>query len=292
MQSLQKLELQAKFLQDIAAQYLPPTKRALRKVFLTIFTYENQGESMTNIINSLNLDAACPATYQKHLTEIYKLFAQVPDSGVEQGAIGRGQSGKLFHWLWHERFPRWLSERPHPLDDLDSAWKRLLTRASYSEDIGPVEMLPGMSPRDLGVVEEKVWPLGSKVRLQLPRIGQEGQTHLLFLDRGISGSVYCLCPSLYAPDTCVPTGVLGEMLLLPQSASGRQSFTLTGKPGQEQLFALFTPEPLPLAWLPRAGQKPLVLSREQLLELIETVDRASNYTALYTDFLVSAPSVY
>ena len=73
------------------------------------------------------------------------------------------------------------------------------------------------------------------------------QGHLLLLDKGPEGILYCLCPSQFAPDTRLRPGRSD----LPQAGSRYDSFVVTGKPGREHLLAIITDEPLGLDWMPR-----------------------------------------
>ncbi len=56
--------------------------------------------------------------------------------------------------------------------------------------------------------------------------------HLLLLDEGPEGIIYCLCPSHFAPDTRLQPGCN----LLPQRGARYDSFVVTGKPGQKHLL--------------------------------------------------------
>lgn len=57
--------------------------------------------------------------------------------------------------------------------------------------------------------------------------------HLLLLDEGPEGILYCLCPSHFAPDTRLSVGYCE----LPQAGSRYDSFVVTGQPGREHLLA-------------------------------------------------------
>ena len=91
--------------------------------------------------------------------------------------------------------------------------------------------------------------LGSRVCLA---IESEREGHLLLLDGGPEGIIYCLCPSHFAPDTHLPTG----RSHLPQSGSRYSSFVVTGRPGREHLLAILTERPLGLDWMPSDSSIP------------------------------------
>jgi hypothetical protein len=85
--------------------------------------------------------------------------------------------------------------------------------------------------------------LGSRVCLA---IESESEGHLLLLDEGTTGKIYCLCPSRFSPDTRLRPG----RSHLPQAGSRYNSFVVTGNPGREHLLAIITDEPLGLDWMP------------------------------------------
>ncbi|MGH9843896.1 MAG: hypothetical protein ACREEM_34605 [Blastocatellia bacterium] len=68
--------------------------------------------------------------------------------------------------------------------------------------------------------------LGSRVRLAIESDRAEHGGHLLLLDEGPEGIIYCLCPSHFAPDTRLQPGCN----LLPQRGARYDSFVVTGKP--------------------------------------------------------------
>lgn len=108
--------------------------------------------------------------------------------------------------------------------------------------------------------------LGSWVRLIIdsPLPG-----HVLILDEGPEGIVYCLCPSLFAPRTTLVTG----QTEFPQPESLSDAFKLTGRRGREHLLAIITNEPLPFDWSsndPRAPAR--MLSNQDLDRLLETLE--------------------
>jgi Domain of unknown function (DUF4384) len=82
--------------------------------------------------------------------------------------------------------------------------------------------------------------------IELDRAG-----HLLLLDEGPEGIIYCLCPSWFVSDTRLPVG----HSYLPQAGSRYDSFVVTGKPGREHLLAIITDESLGLDWLPTDPKK-------------------------------------
>lgn len=161
--------------------------------------------------------------------------------------------------------------------------------ARFTDRIWPVpagrthHSAPGPILRDLGAVQDELQhghPLGGRVRLA---IELDQPAHLLLLDEGTSGKVYCLCPSAFAPDTRLATG----RSYLPQAGSRHEAFLISGRPGREHLLALVTEEPLGLDWMPTDPKAPArVLDRadiDALLARLRDLD-ANRWTALSTYF--------
>jgi hypothetical protein len=100
--------------------------------------------------------------------------------------------------------------------------------------------------RGLGAPQDNVQHghrLGSRVCLAI-ELHHAG--HLLLLDEGPEGIIYCLCPSWFAPETYMQPG----RSYLPQERSRYEAFVVTGQPGREHLLAIITDEPLGLEWMP------------------------------------------
>lgn len=109
---------------------------------------------------------------------------------------------------------------------------------------------------------------------------------MLLLNIGTTKKVYCLCPSLFAPDTQLTPG----RTILPQKDSKYPSFVISGKPGREHLLAIITEEPLELNWMPTDPKIPAcVLSQEDIKALIDQLRNldGNRWTALSTYFDVS-----
>jgi hypothetical protein len=140
--------------------------------------------------------------------------------------------------------------------------------------------------RDLGARQdhvEHVYRLGSRVWLA---IEAEQECHLLLLDEGTSGRVYCLCPSQFAENTHIPKG----RSILPRVKSPYDSFVVSGTPGREHLLAILTDESLGLDWMPVDQKAPArVLSRTDINELMKNLNalEGNQWTALSTYFDVT-----
>lgn len=134
----------------------------------------------------------------------------------------------------------------------DQSLNGLRSVAKFTDQIWPLPAdrvklgFPCSVLRDLGAPQDDVrygHPLGSRVCLA---IESDREGHLLLLDEGPTGKIYCLCPSQFAPDTKLRPG----RSFLPQASSPYNSFVVTGRPGREHLLAIIADEPLELDWIP------------------------------------------
>lgn len=171
----------------------------------------------------------------------------------------------------------------------------LLSAARFTDRIWPVPadaVSRGMTRptlRDLGEAQDdarRIFRLGERVCVC---IESEREGHLLLLDLGTTGKVYCLCPSWFAPEA--PLGV--GRTYLPQARGAAEAFTVTGRPGREQLLAVVTDEPLGLDWLPPETDKTRtparVLGRENIDALLARLGalEGDRWVALSTYFDVA-----
>jgi hypothetical protein len=118
-------------------------------------------------------------------------------------------------------------------------------------------------------------------------IESDREGHLLLLDEGPEGIIYCLCPSWFAPDTRILPG----RNIMPQEKSRYDSFVITGKPGREQLLAIVTDGPLGLDWVPTDTMVPArVLNRADIDTLLTQLHglEGNQWMALSTYFDVLA----
>jgi hypothetical protein len=122
--------------------------------------------------------------------------------------------------------------------------------ARFTDQIWPLpaEEMPRIPSRTRGLgapqdAAQHGFRVGSRVRLvlELDRTG-----HLLLLDEGPEGMLYCLCPSWFAPQTRVQAG----RVYLPLPQSRYDAFEVSGRPGREHLLAIVSDEPLGLDWMP------------------------------------------
>jgi hypothetical protein len=143
----------------------------------------------------------------------------------------------------------------------------LLQLATLTDRIWPVR--PGQSgPAGVRGLGEKPgatlkFHLGEKLQVVID-VGEPG--HLLLLDAGPEGTIYCLCPSNFARETYMPRG----SAVLPQPTAQFPWFQLGGNtPGPERLLAIVSKEPPPFDWSPPDGALTRTLRKEDLLALLE-----------------------
>lgn len=174
---------------------------------------------------------------------------------------------------------------PTSQDQFQSLW----SLARLTDQIWPV--LYGREDRrtfrDIGASQDdlnRTFPIGSRLRLaiELERAG-----HLLLLDRGTSGRVYCLCPSLFAPEQRLEPGLTH----LPTPGGPYDSFLVTGQSGREHLLAIVAEAPILPEWGSAARHAParLLSAVDEALLVAQLRDRASDrWTTMSTFFEVTA----
>jgi hypothetical protein len=180
--------------------------------------------------------------------------------------------------------------RPTPLAQ---GLEGLRALARFTDQIWPVPAdrvhrgITRSGLRDLGAPQDDVQHghrLGSRVCLA---IESDRTGHLLLLDEGPSGKIYCLCPSSFAPDTRLAVG----RTYLPQRGARYDAFEVSGQPGREHLLAILTDEPLGLDWMPNDQNVPArVLSPADINTLLARLREleGDRWTALSTYFDVIA----
>jgi serine/threonine protein kinase len=174
---------------------------------------------------------------------------------------------------------------------LDRSLQSLRAIARFTDQIWPLpaeraeRRAARSGMRGLGAPQPDVqhgYRLGSRVRLALEA---ERAGHLLLLDEGPEGILYCLCPSHFAPEPRLREGY-NE---LPQTRSHYDSFVVTGQPGREHLLAIVSDAPLELDWLPRDSRAPARALNQSDINLLLARLRdlsAESWVALSTYFEV------
>jgi hypothetical protein len=132
-----------------------------------------------------------------------------------------------------------------------------------------------------------VLDIGGKPNLRGLGARPKGDGYLTLLDGGPEGIVYCLCPSVFAPNTRLQSG----RIYLPQEGSPYPAFELSGAAGKEKLLAIITDDPLGLDWLSKDAETPArELSSDDLESLFARLQQLGEgrWTALSSYFEVMA----
>ena len=164
------------------------------------------------------------------------------------------------------------------------SWESLRAHARSTPRIWPEPASANKAQRGMGArpgSPQHRYRQGDRLRLV---IDSDWEGHLLLLDEGPEGIIYCLCPSLFAPDTCLRR----ERHVLPQAGARYEAFELSGNQlGRENLLAIVSDAPLGLDWLPRDAHEPArVLNQADigaLLMRLRELDQ-SHWTALSSYF--------
>jgi hypothetical protein len=124
--------------------------------------------------------------------------------------------------------------------------------------------------------------LGSRICLA---IESDTAGHLLLLDKGPEGLMYCLCPSHFSPETQISPG----LFYVPRGSAEHDAFVVSGRPGREHLLAVITKNPLELDWMSRNPKTPARILEtrdlQDLVRLLKGLD-SGQWTALSTYFNV------
>ncbi|MCL1466788.1 DUF4384 domain-containing protein [Argonema galeatum] len=194
-------------------------------------------------------------------------------------STGDGRWANAKCWLREVIFPQWAKEQGLVADAPVTLhpWEKLLKLATPTDKMGP--KLAGVL--DMGSDYQECFPLGSHIIFE---VKLETPAYLLLLDKGTSGTFYCLCPSGYAPQPYLRAGVA----VLPQPVSVKESFTITGDVGLEQLVAVIGKDKPSLNWLPEGSGNTLQLQEGHLNELVEYLEANRDCKVLYMEYTVTA----
>jgi hypothetical protein len=121
--------------------------------------------------------------------------------------------------------------------------------ARFTDRIWPERYTPQPRAvtRDLGAVPGSAayqFRRGDHIAL---RVDIEQSGHLLLLDQGTSGKIYCLCPSRFCPSSEVVAGLLS----IPQPASPYPFLEVSGPAGHETLLAVIASTQPPFELMPQ-----------------------------------------
>jgi hypothetical protein len=128
---------------------------------------------------------------------------------------------------------------------------------------------------------EKTVRLGSRIQF---KVDFTTPGYLLLFQRDSSGTMWCFCPSCFAPQSKLESG----KTRLPQEGSPINSFPIEGIPGKEEILAIITQDISGLRWLPQVNDQPLALNASHLRELLKYVGEQEDCQIWYTDYVITA----
>lgn len=191
---------------------------------------------------------------------------------------GDGRWANAKRWLREVIFPQWAKEQGLVADAPVTLrpWEQLLKLATPTDKMGP--KLAGVL--DMVSDYQKCVPLGSNIIFE---VKLETPGYLLLLEKGTTERFWCLCPSVYAPQPYLRAGVA----VLPQPASVKKSFKITGNVGLEQLVAVIGKDKPSLDWLSEGSGKTLQLEEGHLNELLEYLEDNRDCKVFYAEYTVT-----
>jgi hypothetical protein len=182
------------------------------------------------------------------------------------------------YWLREVMFKEWAKEqgliKPKSIDE---CWQEL--KGKCNNTTGLKVKKPSLS--DMGARlnrNRQEFKVNTDLFYQIdsPKTG-----HLMLFEREPNGTIVCLCPSEFAPDSYYP----GKETKLPHPDSEYQYFG-SDELGWEQLVAVITPELPPFQWLEESRKEALEVNQEHLAGLLDYVNSQPNTEVLYTEYLV------
>jgi hypothetical protein len=183
------------------------------------------------------------------------------------------------YWLREVMFKEWAKEqRLIEPKSLEQCWQELKEKVNTTTGLTVLEIcgLSNMGARTNRKRREIIVNSNLIYRVDSPTTG-----HLILFEREPNGTIVCLCPSEFAPDSYYP----GKETKLPHPDSEYQYFG-SDELGWEQLVAVITPELPPFQWLEDSRQEALEANQEHLAGLLDYVNSQPKTEVLYTEYLV------
>jgi len=240
-------------------------------VFLARFRDKNSNATNKDIAFYLEAellegtrDGSNPATILRdHLIAICDKFEA---QGCDYQAITKGKWKIAKRYLREVLYPEWVKQRRIIPLTCNQLWLELWGQATPTDKMRPI---PWSSISDLRMGGAEIadegllsFPLGSKILFE---INLDNAGYLLLLEKGTLGSIWCLCPSGFAPEWRHS----GGRITLPLASSRRRYFKLTGSTGWEEIVAVITRNLPELDWLPKPGEPLLQLQEGHLTGLLD-----------------------
>lgn len=263
-------EYEAKFLRDIAEKL--GLQFPCYRIFTERLSEKNRESEWSEIVESLPSEVS--GVTEKSARQHY-WSREICPKLKEWGFTYEPATKKLWlsarQWLAQTQFEPWL-------------WEQLVEKSQPTQQMGFLEVKETPGVPTLGARREpskrycETVKLGSEVILE---INLTERKHLTLLEREPNGTVVCLCPSEYAPDTLLS----GQTERIPQPSAPYPTFAATEK-GKEQWLALLTRETPALNWLKQSRWEALELQPSQLQEMFEYVNETPQARLLYTEYEV------
>ncbi|MEB3886482.1 DUF4384 domain-containing protein [Lyngbya sp. CCY1209] len=173
-------------------------------------------------------------------------------------------------WLAQTQYGSWL-------------WEQLSQQSQRTQQMGFIEAPETLAVANLGARREPSKDYKDQVGLNsevILEINLTAAAHLTLLEREPNGTVVCLCPSEYAPNTLLSRNIEK----IPQESAPYPTFAAT-ELGQEQWIALLTPQSPPFQWLKQSRWEAMELQLLHLQEVFEYV-KTNQARLLYTEYEV------
>lgn len=163
------------------------------------------------------------------------------------------------------------------LKTLEQCWQELKDKVNTTTGLKvEIPALSNMGARPNRQRKEIPFKSNLIYRVDSPKTG-----HLILFEREPNGTIVCLCPSEFAPDSYHA----GKETVLPHPESEYEYFG-SDELGWEQLVAVITPDLPPFQWLEDSRKEALEVNQEHLAGLLDYVNGQPNAEVLYTEYLV------
>jgi Domain of unknown function (DUF4384) len=262
------------FLEETATRF--GFKDKYHFVFVQRFQKANDDLDHNNFAETFeeNLQEGCkPDVVPLHILrdKLKEIFPLLEKAGCPLNGVKKDKCDIAKVWLRETIYPQW------------HYWRQLKLKATQTDKMGP-KLAPEISTLEMWESPSNYLPtvrLGSQIQIH---IELETTGHLILLEKGTSGKLWCLCPSFFAPQSYLKPG----KVVLPQENSRQKSFKVSGIPGKEEIVAIIAPTSPPFPWLPKPDQNPLQLQEIHLQELLEYFEGRPESSILYMDYAITS----
>lgn len=255
------------FLPYIAEQW--GFKERCKLVFEQRFLSDNddlENKDLAEILkNNLRTDKPDADIITIFRDELKKIFGKLENKGCNFNGQKKDKLPIAKPWLRETIFSQYKQ---------DFFWYLMKSQSSQTDKMKPILVPPKqiatldwLQPKQPKHNYVKSVSLGSQIHFEID-LDQPG--HLLLLQKGTSGTFWCLCPSFVVTNTYLPAG----KTILPQEKLRDDYFEISGKPGQDEMLAVISPELPSFNWLPKVQDgDPLEMTSDNLHDLVEYLER-------------------